>query len=112
MAVQSEFTVRFVDCKYPYDKVNEGAIILKSEREIIHWTLQNELSKRLSKAGIYVEEARLAYSTDIAKRIVKRQPVEVILATKEKIIQNSLTIVGQALNSLKQNHLSVILKNK
>ena len=66
--------MRFIGCKYPYEKVNEGDITLRSGHEEIHKTLQEELSERLSKAGIYVEEAKiteLAYSAEIANVMLK-----------------------------------------
>jgi hypothetical protein len=72
--------VRFIGCKYPYESINEGDITLRSGHEEIHKTLQEELSERLSKAGIYVEEARiteLAYSAEIANVSKSLKPISV-----------------------------------
>ena len=98
--------MRFIGCKYPYEKVNEVDITLRSGHEEIHKTLQEELSERLSKAGIYVEEARiteLAYSAEIANVMLKRQATQAIIVAREKIVQGAVSIVGHAIDSLQQN---------
>ena len=106
--VQSESAVRYVGCMYPYDKVNENDVCLRSGHEEVHKVLQQELSERLSTAGIEVQEARiteLAYSSEIANAMLKRQAAEAIIAAREKIVQGAVSIVGHALNSLNQNKI-------
>lgn len=106
--VQSESAVRYVGCMYPYDKVNEEDVCLRSGHEEVHRVLQNELSERLRTAGIEVQEARiteLAYSSEIANAMLKRQAAEAIIAAREKIVQGAVSIVGHALNSLNQNNI-------
>ena len=106
--VQSESAVRYVGCMYPYDKVNEDDVCLRSGHEEVHRVLQNELSERLKTAGIEVQEARiteLAYSSEIANAMLKRQAAEAIIAAREKIVQGAVSIVGHALNSLNQNNI-------
>ena len=98
--VQSESAVRYVGCMYPYDKVNEDDVCLRSGHEEVHRVLQNELSERLKTAGIEVQEARiteLAYSSEIANAMLKRQAAEAIIAAREKIVQGAVSIVGHAL---------------
>ena len=100
--------MRFIGCKYPYESINEGDITLRSGHEEIHKTLQEELSERLSKTGIYVEEARiteLAYSAEIANVMLKWQAAEAIIVVREKIVQGAVSIIGHALNSLQQNNI-------
>ena len=106
--VQSESAVRYVGCMYPYDKVNDDDVCLRSGHEEVHRVLQNELSERLKTAGIEVQEARiteLAYSSEIANAMLKRQAAEAIIAAREKIVQGAVSIVGHALNSLNQNSI-------
>ena len=106
--VQSESAVRYVGCMYPYEKVNEDDICLRSGYEEIHRVLQQELTNRLETAGIEVQEARiteLAYSSEIANVMLKRQAAEAIIAAREKIVQGAVSIVGHALNSLKDNNI-------
>ena len=106
--VQSESAVRYVGCMYPYDKVNEDDVCLRSGHEEVHRVLQNELSERLKTAGIEVQEARiteLAYSSEIANAMLKRQAAEAIIAAREKIVQGAVSIVGHALNSLNHNNI-------
>ena len=93
---------------YPYEKVNEDDICLRSGHEEIHKILQQELTNRLETAGIEVQEARiteLAYSSEIANVMLKRQAAEAIIAAREKIVQGAVSIVGHALNSLKDNNI-------
>lgn len=108
VTVQSESAVRCIACQYPYDKQKEDDICLRSGHEDITKVLHQELSDRLSKAGIEVEEARiseLAYSAEIANAMLKRQAAEAIIAAREKIVQGAVSIVGHALDSLAQNKI-------
>ena len=75
---------------YPYDKVNEDDICLRSGHNEINNALQKELSERLKHAGIEVVEARvteLSYASEIANVMLKRQAAEAIIAAREKIVQ-------------------------
>lgn len=106
--VQNESAVRFVGCMFPYDKVNDNDICLRSGHEEVNRVLQQELSERLFTAGLEVQEARiteLAYSSEIANAMLKRQAAEAIIAAREKIVQGAVSIVGHALNSLSQNQI-------
>lgn len=108
VSVQSESAVRFVGCMFPYDKVNDNDICLRSGHEEVNRVLQQELSERLFTAGLEVQEARiteLAYSSEIANATLKRQAAEAIIAAREKIVQGAVSIVGHALNSLSQNQI-------
>ena len=108
VSVQSESAVRFVGCMFPYDKVNENDICLRSGHEEVNRVLTQELSERLFTAGLEVQEARiteLAYSSEIANAMLKRQAAEAIIAAREKIVQGAVSIVGHALNSLSQNQI-------
>lgn len=108
VSVQSESAVRFVGCMFPYDKVNEDDICLRSGHEEVNRVLTQELSERLFTAGLEVQEARiteLAYASEIANAMLKRQAAEAIIAAREKIVQGAVSIVGHALNSLKQNDI-------
>jgi regulator of protease activity HflC (stomatin/prohibitin superfamily) len=108
VVVNSESAVRHVACAYPYDKVNDGDICLRSGSDQIVNELVQELHRRLEYAGIDVQEARithLAYAPEIASAMLRRQQAEAIIAAREKIVQGAVSIVGHAISSLEQNSI-------
>ena len=65
--------------------------------------LQKELQERLAKAGVFVEEARiahLAYAPEIAQAMLRRQQAEAVIAARTKIVQGAVSMVEMALNEL------------
>jgi hypothetical protein len=108
VTVNSESAVRHIALSYPYDKQGENDICLRSGHEQVTTQLMNELHERLERAGIDVLEARithLAYSAEIANAMLKRQQAEAIIGAREKIVQGAVSIVGHAINSLKENSI-------
>ena len=106
--VQTESAIRYIGCMYPYDKVNEDDICLRSGHNEINNALQKELSERLKHAGIEVVEARvteLSYASEIANVMLKRQAAEAIIAAREKIVQGAVSITGHAIDSLQINNI-------
>jgi hypothetical protein len=113
--IQSECAVRFVGCKFPYDKVNENDICLKSGEHEVNRVLIEELTERLAHAGIEVEEARiteLSYANEIANVMLKRQAADAVVAAREKIVQGAVSIVGHAINALNDNDICKINREK
>ncbi len=108
MHTNSESAVRHIALLYAYDKKDDSEISLRSGSETILVQLVKELDARLEKAGIEVQEARithLAYASEIANVMLKRQQAEAIIAAREKIVQGAVSIVGHALSSLKENNI-------
>ena len=106
--VQTESAIRYVGCLYPYDKIHEDDICLRSGHNEINAALKNELTERLKHAGIEVVEARvteLSYASEIANVMLKRQAAEAIIAAREKIVQGAVSITGHAVDSLKTNNI-------
>ena len=106
--VQTESAIRYVGCLYPYDKIHEDDICLRSGHNEINAALKNELTERLKHAGIEVVEARvteLSYASEIANVMLKRQAAEAIIAAREKIVQGAVSITGHAVDSLKINNI-------
>ena len=101
--VQYESAIRNIAFSYAYDKNNDNEISLRCGHEEVTKHLVKEMSARLYKAGIEVQEARittLSYSSEIAGVMLKRQQAEAILSAREKIVQGAVSIVGHAINSL------------
>ncbi len=103
--VQSEAAVRQLAGKYPYDAFDddEKDISLRDGGDVVNQDLENELSERLSMAGIEVIEARishLAYSSEIAQAMLQRQQATAIVAARMKIVEGAVSMVESALEQL------------
>jgi len=59
--VQSESAVRHLASQYAYDHGEDNEVTLRSGVDEVSQALTRELQERLSKAGVYVEEARLPH---------------------------------------------------
>ena len=113
--IQSECAVRNLGCKYPYEKINENDICLRSGEYEVNIVLMKELSERLVPASIEVEEARiteLSYANEIANVMLKRQAADAVVAAREKIVQGAVSIVGHAINSLNDNEVCKLNREK
>ena len=70
--------------------------------------LENELRKRLDIAGINVVEARigyLAYASEIAGAMLKRQQASAIVAARKKIVEGAVGMVRMALEALSEQEI-------
>ena len=103
--VQSETAVRHLANLYSYDHGEEGELTLRSGTDEVSAALREELQNRLEKAGVHVEEARithLAYATEIAGAMLRRQQAEAIIAARTKIVHGAVTMVEMALHDLSE----------
>lgn len=104
--VQSDAALREVAGKYAYDNNTASepdAVTLRSDNGEINTRLVEELSERLSIAGIEVIEARinyLAYAAEIASVMLRRQQADAIISAREKIVEGAVTMVHMALEQL------------
>ena len=106
--VQTETAIRYIGCKYPYEKINSDDICLRSGHNEINDELKRELIERLQAAGIDIVEAyinEMSYAPEIATVMLKRQGAQAIIAAREKIVQGAVSIAGHAVNSLKENNI-------
>ena len=106
--VQTETAIRYIGCKYPYEKIKKDDICLRSGHDEINSELKRELTERLEPAGIEVVEAyinEISYAPEIASVMLKRQSAQAIIAAREKIVQGAVSIAGHAVNSLRQNNI-------
>ncbi len=95
--LQSESAVRHLANSYPYDKSEDSDIeevTLRDNSTTVCQALEKELGERLSKAGVFVEEARithLAYAPEIAGAMLKRQQAEAIISARQKIVHGAVS---------------------
>ncbi len=108
VTVQSESAVRHLASAYEYDHSEDGGPTLRSNIDEVSVALQDELQERLGKAGILVEEARLAhlaYAPEIASAMLRRQQAEAIIAARTKIVEGAVGMVDMALRQLGEKDL-------
>lgn len=110
--IQSDAAVRKLASLYPYDNFeDEGKaeeITLRASVNEVSEALEQELSERLSMAGIKVLEARigyLAYAQEIANAMLKRQQATAIIAARHKIVEGAVSMVEMALKELSANNI-------
>ena len=111
--VQSESALRHLANDYAYDHGEEtddssGEFTLRSSTEEVSEALKTELSHRLAKAGVEVEEARLnhlAYAPEIASVMLRRQQAEAIIAARKKIVRGAVSMVEMALDGLESHQV-------
>lgn len=108
--VQSEAAIRKLAGAYPYDNFDdeEAEISLRSGGEEVNHELENELIERLAIAGIHVIEARiayLAYASEIANAMLRRQQATAIVAARQKIVEGAVSMVEMALEQLSQKDI-------
>ena len=105
--VQSESAVRHLATKYPYDTMeHEEELSLRGSIDEVSKDLQDELSERLAKAGVVIDEARLshlAYAQEIAEAMLRRQQAEAIVAARHRIVDGAVGMVEMALAKLEEH---------
>jgi regulator of protease activity HflC (stomatin/prohibitin superfamily) len=103
--VQTDAAVRKLAGIYPYDNFEDenAKLTLRDGSEEVNKQLELEISNRLKIAGIEVLEARinhLAYATEIAGAMLKRQQAVAIIAARTKIVEGAVSMVEMALSEL------------
>ena len=108
--IQTDAAVRKLAGSYPYDNFDdaEADITLRSGMDEVNEALENEITERLTMAGIEVMEARigyLAYAPEIAGAMLKRQQAVAIVAARKKIVEGAVLMVEDALMQLSRDNI-------
>ena len=108
--IQSDAAVRKLAGSYPYDNFDDemAEITLRSGLEEVNKALENGLIDRLAIAGIEVIEARigyLAYASEIAGAMLRRQQATAIVAARLKIVEGAVSMVDLALKDLSEKEI-------
>ncbi|MEP0264160.1 SPFH domain-containing protein [Dokdonia sp.] len=108
--VQTDAAVRKLAGSYPYDNFDDAQaeLTLRSGMDEVNEALENEITERLSIAGIEVMEARigyLAYAPEIANSMLKRQQAVAIVAARKKIVEGAVGMVEDALGKLAEDNI-------
>jgi regulator of protease activity HflC (stomatin/prohibitin superfamily) len=106
--VQTEAAVRNLATRYPYDHHEDDHVSLRGNTAEVAKDLKHEIQDRLSKAGVEVVEARLshlAYASEIASAMLRRQQAGAIIAARQKIVEGAVGMVEMALALLSKSQL-------
>ena len=108
--IQSDAAVRKLAGSYPYDNFDDeqAEVTLRSGMKEVNEALERELAARLDIAGIHVIEARigyLAYASEIASAMLRRQQASAIVAARHKIVEGAVSMVEMALDDLSKREV-------
>ena len=101
--VQSETAIRHLGTQYPYDDFDGDRVSLRADPDTVAATLHEEVQARLDRAGVEVIETRLnhlAYATEIAEAMLRRQQAAAVVAARRTIVEGAVGMVEDALELL------------
>lgn len=101
--VQSETAIRHLGTQYPYDDFEGDRVSLRADPDVVAASLHAEVQERLHNAGIEVIETRLnhlAYATEIAEAMLRRQQAAAVVAARRTIVEGAVGMVEDALDML------------
>lgn len=115
LSIQADSTVRNIARLYPYDvfdddEDNDGIKerTLRGSSVEIAESMKSELQKRVSVAGLEIEEVRithLAYAEEIAAAMLQRQQAVAIIAARQKIVDGAVGMVKMAIDKLGEDEI-------
>lgn len=106
---QTESAVRSLASSYPYDfglNDSHDGLSLRGDTAEVAENMMEAIQARVAEAGIEVVEARinhLAYATEIAAAMLKRQQASALLDARETIVKGTVSIVAAAVKELEQS---------
>jgi regulator of protease activity HflC (stomatin/prohibitin superfamily) len=118
LSTQTDSTIRNIARLYPYDVFSEEdkdddvhEKTLRGSALEIAQSMQAELQKRVSDAGLEIDEVRithLAYSEEIAAAMLQRQQAVAIIAARQKIVDGAVGMVKMAIDKLSEDGVVVL----
>ena len=104
--IQIEAGLRTVGSRHPYDDFENEEVTLRGSGQVVNRELFEELNDRVKVAGIVVDEAgltHLAYASEIASAMLRRQQAEAVIAARAKLVSGAVGMVEDALTKLSQD---------
>jgi hypothetical protein len=108
VSIQSETAIRALASEYPYDAQDEQRTSLRGNPQEIAGNLKGQLEARLEVAGVEIIESRishLAYASEIAQLMLRRQQAQAIIAARQKIVEGAVGMVEMALRMLSEQKI-------
>jgi regulator of protease activity HflC (stomatin/prohibitin superfamily) len=101
--IQTETAVRHIATSYPYDAHGIDQLSLRENASEITEKLSTEIAARVEAAGVEVIESRitrLAYASEIAGAMLRRQQAGAVVAARQRIVEGAVGMVQLALQEL------------
>ncbi len=101
--VQAESALRHVATTHPYEDPAEAGTSLRGSTDVVAGELAQEVAQRVAIAGVEIVEVRishLAYASEIAQAMLRRQQANAVVAARSRIVEGSVGMVEMALARL------------
>jgi hypothetical protein len=101
--VQAESALRHVATTRPYDDPAGDATSLRGSTDVVAGELAQEMADRVAIAGVEIIEVRishLAYASEIAQAMLRRQQANAVVAARSRIVEGAVGMVDLALSRL------------
>jgi regulator of protease activity HflC (stomatin/prohibitin superfamily) len=101
--VQAESALRHVATTRPYDDPSEASTSLRGSTDVVAGELAQEVAERVTIAGVEIIEVRishLAYASEIAQAMLRRQQANAVVAARSQIVEGAVGMVDMALSRL------------
>ncbi len=106
ITVQAESALRHVANGHPYEDTQGSGTSLRGSTDVVAAQLAAEVAQRVVVAGIEVVEVRishLAYATEIAQAMLRRQQANAVVAARSRIVEGAVGMVEMALKRLSEH---------
>lgn len=103
--IQCESALRAVASTRYYDGDTQGQHSLRGDLETVAQLLTDTIQEHVALAGLEVIEgkiAHLAYASEIASAMLRRQQAEAVIAARQRIVEGAVGMVKQALDELQE----------
>jgi regulator of protease activity HflC (stomatin/prohibitin superfamily) len=101
--VQAESALRHVATTRPYDDPAGESTSLRGSTDVVAGELAQEMAERVGIAGVEIIEVRishLAYASEIAQAMLRRQQANAVVAARSRIVEGAVGMVDLALSRL------------
>ncbi len=112
--VQAESALRHVATTHPYDEPGGQGMSLRGSVDVVAAELAQEVAQRVTIAGVEIVEVRishLAYSSEIAQAMLRRQQANAVVAARSTIVEGSVGMVEMALARLDEHGIIELLSS-
>jgi regulator of protease activity HflC (stomatin/prohibitin superfamily) len=106
--IQSETGLREVAGSAAYDG-HHGEFTLRGNFEQVAMRLRETIQSHLNVAGVEVQEAKLmhlAYASEIASVMLRRQQAEAIVQSREKMVEGAIGMVKMTIDRMKTDGIA------
>lgn len=108
LANQSDIAIRTIAAHYPYD--SDDGMSLRGNIDEIADQLKNFLQEKLIVAGIIIEDAKLthlAYSSEIAQTMLKRQQASAVFQARAYMVKNALATIDDVVKHFEKSKVKI-----